>query len=58
MTGLRCIGAPVFDAEGKVVGGIDVMYPIYRISKETEESFVPLVKRAAAEISRGLGYDK
>ena len=58
MTGLRCVGAPVFDGNGKCVAGIDVMFPVYRISKETEERFVPLVKRAAAEISRGLGYDK
>ena len=57
MTGLRCVGAPVFDGEGSCVAGIDVMFPVYRISRETEESFVPLVRKAAAEISRGLGYN-
>ena len=56
MTGLRCVGAPVFDGNGKCVAGIDVIFPVYRISKETEESFVPLVKRAAEDISLGLGY--
>ncbi len=56
MTGLRCIGAPVFDAEGKVVGGIDVMYPVYRITEKKEREFEPLVMKAAAEISECLGY--
>ncbi len=57
MNGLRCIGAPVFDGEGKCVAGIDVMFPVYRFSKELEENVVPLVKKAAEEISYGLGYD-
>lgn len=57
MNGLRCIGAPVFDGEGKCVAGIDVMFPVYRFSREIEENVVPLVKKAAEEISHGLGYD-
>ena len=56
MPGLRCIGAPVFSGEGKCIAGIDVMFPLYRISEADEARFVPLVRKAAEDISRGMGY--
>lgn len=56
MTGLRCIGAPIFDGDGKCVAGIDVMFPLYRVSEADEARFVTLVRKAAEDISRGMGY--
>lgn len=58
MTGLRCIGAPIFDADGVCTAGIDVMYPIYRVDTQHEASFIPLVKKAAEDISFALGFNK
>lgn len=56
MPGLRCVGAPIFDDEGKCVAGIDVMFPIYRVSEADEARFVPLVRKAAEDISLEMGY--
>lgn len=55
MRGLRCVGAPVFGEDGKVIAGIDVMFPCYRVDKENESQFAVLVKKAAEEISRTFG---
>lgn len=55
MIGLRCVGAPVFAADGACAGGIDVMYPAYRVDAAAEAGFIPLVRRAAEDISRALG---
>ncbi len=57
MDGLRCIGAPVFGADGACIGGIDVMFPTYRVTAADESRFVPLVRQAAADISVGMGFD-
>lgn len=58
MRGLRCVGAPVFAADCKCIAGIDVMYPVYRVDSEKEKEFIPLVMRAAQDISAALGFEK
>ena len=55
MTGVRCIGGPVFGSAGKVVAGIGVMGPSYRLPLEVLEGFAPIVKEAAARLSGALG---
>jgi DNA-binding IclR family transcriptional regulator len=50
--GLRCIAAPVRDDSGELVAGLSVSAPADRYSID----WVPLVKRAAEDISRALGY--
>jgi len=54
--GVRCTGAPIFDYTGKVIGAISVSGPAGRITKERSIEMGPLVKEAALEISRRMGY--
>jgi IclR family acetate operon transcriptional repressor len=54
--GVRCTGAPIFDYTGKVVGAISVSGPAGRITQESSLEMGPLVKDAALEISRRMGY--
>lgn len=50
----RGAGAPIFAADGVVVGGVSVGGPSFRIDDTTLARFTDLVKGAAAEISRNL----
>jgi DNA-binding IclR family transcriptional regulator len=52
----RGVGAAIFDAEGKVVGGISVGGPSFRIDDATLHQFGELIVRMARAISRQLGY--
>jgi DNA-binding IclR family transcriptional regulator len=57
VTGARCIGAAILDANGKVAAGISVSGPVVRITREKVPHFARAVCLAADEISRKLGYD-
>ena len=57
VTGARCIGAAIVDANGKVAAGISVSGPVVRITREKVPHFARAVCLAADEISRKLGYD-
>ena len=50
----RGAGAPIFAADGVVVGGVSVGGPSFRIDDATLERFTELVTGAATEISRTL----
>lgn len=54
--GLRCIGAPIFNARGSVVAGISISAPSSRLSWEKVDEVGPLMRRTAQDISRHLGY--
>lgn len=54
MIGARCVGAAIFDAAGKVVGGISTAGPISR-AKDRLPLICAEVRKAAAEISSRLG---
>jgi DNA-binding IclR family transcriptional regulator len=54
--GVRCVGAPIQNHIGKVVGSISVSGPSQRLSSTRIEQVAPLVMETAAEISRRLGY--
>lgn len=54
--GVSCVGAPVFDADGKCVAGIDIMYLMYRVDEEKKKQFEKIVRKTAAEISERLGF--
>jgi IclR family acetate operon transcriptional repressor len=54
--GVRCVGAPVFDHEGRVAGGLSVAGPTYRMTAERLREYGPEVVAAAAELSRRLGW--
>lgn len=54
--GLNAVGAPVYCAEGAVVATVSVSGPIFRLPAESIPQTARLVKGAAAEISRCLGF--
>jgi DNA-binding IclR family transcriptional regulator len=54
--GLRCIGAPVFDHQGQVVGAISIAGPAGRITPAEVSGLAESVKSCAAAISARLGY--
>ncbi len=51
--GLRCIGSPVFDVSGSVVGAVSISGPISRVDADT---LGPLVLEAATRISQTIGF--
>ena len=55
MLGVRCVGAPIFDHNSKVVAGLSIAGPTLRISEKNIESLAKLVTETAALISSGLG---
>jgi len=56
--GLRCVGAPIRDYSGTMVGAISVAAPAARLTRQKIYAFVRLVVSTAEEISEKLGYEK
>jgi DNA-binding IclR family transcriptional regulator len=56
IVGVTAIGAPVFDRDGVVVGGVAVTGINARYDKEHTSTAASLVRQAASEISGQLGY--
>lgn len=54
--GARCIGAAIFDADGKVIGGISVSGPVVRLTRAHVPRFSAAICAAAAQISKKLGF--
>lgn len=54
--GVRCVGAPVFDLAGVVVGAISVAGPTTRVTPEVAMAIAPAVMQAARAVSQRLGY--
>lgn len=54
--GLRCIGAPIRDRSGKVIAGISLTGPAFRIPLGEVEGLAKLVVHHANAISTALGY--
>lgn len=52
--GVRCVGAPVVDAAGKVRGAISVAGPAYRMTRERVEGLGPEVAEAARRVGEQL----
>lgn len=54
---VRCVAAPVFNHEGKVVAGISVSGPANRMTTSyMKNELADVIKSAAAKISAQLGY--
>lgn len=49
--GIRCVAAPIVDKQGKVLGGISITSPAYRIKPETIEEW----KVSIPEIANLIG---
>ncbi len=54
--GLRCVAAPIFGLDGRVVAGISVAGPTNRMPKDALPRYSSRVLAAAAEISGRLGF--
>lgn len=53
--GMRCVAAPIRDAQGVAIAGISVSGPSVRFSDRMVEEFGARVCQAAAEVSRLIG---
>jgi len=53
---VRCVGAPVRDASGSVIGGISISGLAMMLDLAKLDELGPLVQKAAAEVSRRAGY--
>jgi DNA-binding IclR family transcriptional regulator len=57
--GVRCIGAPIRDYTRRIIGAVSISGPTMRLTDERmEKELIPIVMRAAEEISTKLGYNK
>ncbi|MEM9028100.1 MAG: HTH-type transcriptional regulator BhcR [Pseudomonadota bacterium] len=56
--GMRCIAAPIFNAYGEAVAGISISGPTVRVTDEKLMEFGPLVKRAAAKVTKAIGGER
>jgi DNA-binding IclR family transcriptional regulator len=54
--GLRCVAAPVFDYNGRVVAAISVAGPSTRMTYSKVLRLTPIVSDTALAVSEGLGY--
>jgi len=54
--GLRCVAAPIFGLDGRVVAGLSVAGPSSRMPKDSLPRFTSKVLTAAGEISKRLGF--
>ncbi len=54
--GTRCVAAPIYNAEGRVVASVGVAGPRVRIKKTDVTGLATMVQEAADEISRRMGY--
>ena len=53
--GMRCIAAPIFNAQGAPVAGLSISGPVFRLSLERAEEMGGLVKRAALGVTEATG---
>lgn len=54
--GIRCVGAAVFDHEGKPIGGVSISAPVTRFTPDKVECLGEGLLKTTLTISRGLGY--
>ena len=54
--GTRCVAAPIYNAEGRLVAALGVAGPRIRIKKAQVPKLAPVVIEAANEISQRMGY--
>jgi IclR family KDG regulon transcriptional repressor len=56
--GIRCVAAPLFDADARVVASISISGPAFRIPTERIPELANMVIIAADSVSKALGYRK
>lgn len=53
--GMRCVAAAIFNEFGEPIGGVSVSGPTVRVTMERLDEIGPLVRDAAAEVTRMIG---
>ncbi len=56
--GLRCVAAPVYNNNGKIVAAVSISGPTTRIKEENLPELISGVQNCARKISSELGYQK
>jgi len=56
LTGVRCIGAPIFNQASKVAAAIWITGPAERLSDEAIQDYSKTVLASANEISEKMGF--
>ncbi|NPV54094.1 MAG: IclR family transcriptional regulator [Firmicutes bacterium] len=54
--GIRCVAAPIYNQDGRVVAALSVSGPSIRMTREKIERVTPLVTECGGKISERLGY--
>jgi IclR family acetate operon transcriptional repressor len=54
--GIRCVGAPIFDYQGRPVAALSLSGPAFRLTRERAEGLSGAVRRTARGVSQQLGY--
>lgn len=54
--GIKCVAAPIFDHDGNVRFSLSTTGPAFRMTDEKIKELVVIIKEAANEISRRIGY--
>lgn len=55
--GVRCVGVPLRDYTGRVLGGISISGPSYRMTDEVlKEKIIPILTEAGEKVSERLGF--
>ena len=53
--GMRCIAAPIFDAQGAPIAGLSISGPVFRLTRARAEDMGALVRRAAQGVTEATG---
>jgi len=56
IAGVRCVSCGIRNADGDMISAISVSGPTTRLTEDRVQSIVPVIRAAAAGISRRLGY--
>lgn len=54
--GVRCIGAPIWDFKGKVIGSVGISGSIVTMTLENIQKYIPVVLEISKKISAAMGY--
>jgi IclR family acetate operon transcriptional repressor len=55
--GVRCLAAPVFSSDGKILAAMSVSGPAGRLNEARLEELIPHIKRISSEFSEHLGSE-
>lgn len=56
--GIRCVAAPIFDRNNKIIAAISVSGPVFRVTEDRLSQLIEKIVKTSKEISYQLGYIK